>query len=84
MKYQQPSFSVPASGKAPAECKHGWVGPHGKCVLCGDRIRAAQPREEKPNPYVDGWRPSKMFPGYDERDFPNAREYRGAWPRKGS
>lgn len=37
MKYTAPSFTVPASGKAPENCAHGWIdGKRGRCVLCGE------------------------------------------------
>lgn len=36
MNYTKPSFSVPATGKSPADCKHGWMDmKRGRCVFCG-------------------------------------------------
>lgn len=36
MNYLKPSFSVPATGKAPADCKHGWMDmKRGRCIMCG-------------------------------------------------
>lgn len=37
MKYTAPSFTVPASGKSPENCAHGWVDARHRCVLCGER-----------------------------------------------
>lgn len=37
MKYTAASFTVPASGKAPEDCKHGWVAKN-RCVLCGGSV----------------------------------------------
>lgn len=51
MKYTAPSFTVPASGKAPADCKHGWVAKN-RCVLCGEPMRATPYAVESSSPTV--------------------------------
>lgn len=38
MKYTAPSFTVPASGKAPENCLHGWIDKRDRCVMCGTRV----------------------------------------------
>lgn len=46
MKYEQKSFTVPASSeKSPPDCRHGWIDAHGKCVLCGDPSPVKIPRK---------------------------------------
>lgn len=62
MKYQKPSFTVPASStKSPENCHHGWIDwKRERCVLCGapvpalaslkrtlDRIEEAQATERR-------------------------------------
>lgn len=43
MKYEQKSFTVPAStAKVPVDCRHGWIDHHGKCAL----IEASSNAEE--------------------------------------
>lgn len=41
MKYTAKRFTVPAVGKAPPDCGHGWIGRNGRCVLCGEDIARA-------------------------------------------
>lgn len=38
MKFMAPSFSVPATGKAPENCAHGFLDNRSRCVFCGEKV----------------------------------------------
>lgn len=43
MLYQRGSFTVPASGKAPENCQHGWKDEkRNRCVFCGKPLTAIE------------------------------------------
>jgi hypothetical protein len=44
VKYELPSFTVPASSSTRnPDCTHGWIDPRGACVLCGLQASATYP-----------------------------------------
>jgi hypothetical protein len=80
MKYTAPSFSVPATGKAPENCKHGWLDVRGKCVMCGEQIDSAREIVRTPIPNAHGFKPDKQLTGWHSRDCgKHAREYMPSW-----
>lgn len=85
MNYLKPSFSVPATGKAPAHCKHGWLDlKRSRCVMCGASVDCgptgtpAWVRETEAR--LDGFKPDKQLTGWHSRDAgKHGREYMPSW-----
>lgn len=50
MKYTQPRFTVPATGKAhdPATCAHPWLDSRGACMHCGTLVQRTDETPEEP------------------------------------